>query len=93
MLSHDGSRLRVAGALTMETVPAMLERSSTQLVGTDRIDLSAVTDVDSAAVALVLAWQREARQRGAALAIEGAPAAFHNLARLYGVTEYIAPPS
>ncbi|WP_085318093.1 STAS domain-containing protein [Derxia lacustris] len=55
--------------------------------GETRIDLSAATDVDSSAVALLLAWRRSAGAR--ALAFEGASPALAELAKLYGVDELI----
>ncbi len=48
-------------------------------------DLSAVTEVDSAAVALLLEWQRQAVARGGRLALSGVPADIASLAKLYGV--------
>jgi phospholipid transport system transporter-binding protein len=48
-------------------------------------DLSAVTEVDSAAVALLLEWQRQAIARGDRLRLAGVPADIASLARLYGV--------
>lgn len=52
-------------------------------------DLSAVRQVDSSAVALLLAWQREAQARGTRLSLHGWPAALKSLATLYGVDELI----
>ncbi len=48
-------------------------------------DLAAVAEVDSAAVALLLEWQRQAIARGGRLALTGVPADVVSLARLYGV--------
>jgi len=53
--------------------------------GEFEFDLSAVTEVDSAAVALLLEWQRQAVARGRRLALRGVPADVVSLARLYGV--------
>ena len=53
--------------------------------GDCEFDLSAVTSVDSAAVALLLDWQRQAQARGATLVLRGVPAAITSLAKLYGV--------
>jgi phospholipid transport system transporter-binding protein len=57
--------------------------------GDAEFDFSAVRQVDSSAVALLLAWQREAYARGARLALRGVPAAMKSLAKLYGVDELI----
>ena len=48
-------------------------------------DLAAVSEVDSAAVALLLAWQRQAIAQGGRLALSNVPAGIASLARLYGV--------
>jgi phospholipid transport system transporter-binding protein len=48
-------------------------------------DLSAVAEVDSAAVALLLEWQRQAVARGGRLVLSAVPADIDSLARLYGV--------
>ena len=48
-------------------------------------DLSAVAEVDTAAIALLLEWQRQAIARGGRLALSGVPADVVSLARLYGV--------
>lgn len=52
-------------------------------------DLSAVRQVDSSAVALLLAWQREAQARGTQVTFSGLPAALRSLATLYGVDPLI----
>ncbi|ABF10126.1 phospholipid transport system transporter-binding protein [Cupriavidus metallidurans] len=49
------------------------------------VDCSALQQVDSAAVAVLLAWQRVASRRGQTLALSGVPAQLRSLASLYGV--------
>ncbi|MEN7528963.1 STAS domain-containing protein [Cupriavidus sp. 2SB] len=49
------------------------------------VDCSALTHVDSSAVAVLLAWQRAAEQRGQTLALQGVPPQLQSLASLYGV--------
>ena len=53
--------------------------------GDAAFDLSAVRTCDSSAVAVVLAWQREAQARGAQLTLSGLPAGLASLATVYGV--------
>lgn len=53
--------------------------------GDSTFDLSAVLTCDSSAVAVVLAWQREAQARGAQLRLSGLPAGLASLATVYGV--------
>jgi len=48
-------------------------------------DLGSVTEVDTAAIALLLEWQRQAIAQGGRLALSSVPADIASLARLYGV--------
>ena len=52
-------------------------------------DLSAVTEIDTAAIALLLDWQRQALARGSRLRLSGVPAGIASLAKLYGVDELL----
>ncbi len=52
-------------------------------------DLSRVDALDSAAVVILLAWQRAARARNASLDFHNPPAALSSLAELYGVAELL----
>lgn len=56
---------------------------------TIEIDLSAVTDVDSAALALLLEWQRRLGARGANMVLAGIPAGLAALIRLYGLEDIL----
>jgi phospholipid transport system transporter-binding protein len=57
--------------------------------GDATFDLSAVLTCDSSAVAVVLAWQREAQARGAQLRLSGLPAGLASLATVYGVASLL----
>ena len=76
----EGSILFVTGPLTMETVPAVVEAGAAAIREVRTIDLSDVTDVDSAAVALLLEWVKHGDR---SLIIRGAPAPLRTLAALY----------
>lgn len=52
--------------------------------GVRRFDLSALNDLDSSAVAVLLSWRRAAREQ--ALEFVGAQPSLLQLAELYGVT-------
>ncbi|WP_293777698.1 STAS domain-containing protein [uncultured Oxalicibacterium sp.] len=49
------------------------------------VDLGGVTAVDSSAVAVLLAWQRAAKERGAMLALHNMPSSLDSLLALYDV--------
>ena len=53
------------------------------------VDLGEVTDLDSSLLALLLAWTREAKARGATLTFSRLPPDLGTLAQLYGVAELL----
>jgi len=57
--------------------------------GTNQINLAMITATDSAAVAILLAWQRAALARGTSIVFHNAPTALRSLATLYGVAELL----
>ena len=73
--------------VTMAEARATLARLSPLLAAADApvIDASALRELDSAAVALLLDCQRKAQARGQVLQVTGAPAKLSQLAKLYGV--------
>lgn len=50
------------------------------------LDLSAVTDIDSSGVQLLLATRRSVAERGAALTLEGVPPAVADALAVFGLT-------
>ncbi len=89
MLRRDNNRLFLEGAVTAGTVPALLDAGAAQLRDVEVVDFAAVTEVDSAALALALAWLRAASASGRTLRFANLPPAMANLARLYGVDELL----
>ena len=90
MITREGDRLRLEGAVTIGTVAAILTQVRALLLpGVAVLDFKGVTEVDSAAVALALECMREARQRSLGLSLANLPAAMLHLAELYAVTELL----
>ncbi|MCL2656779.1 MAG: STAS domain-containing protein [Betaproteobacteria bacterium] len=94
MIREEGERLVVEGPITMETAAGLLEVGRTLCGGGKEmsgreIDLSGVTAVDSAALALVLAWMRATQRCGRPLRLAGAPEQLRSLADLYGLGEIL----
>ena len=58
--------------------------------GEHECDLSKLEQVDSASVAVLLAWQKAARQNKLHLRIINTPESLISLASLYGVSELLA---
>jgi phospholipid transport system transporter-binding protein len=87
----DGERWAPAGSLTMDSVATVLAASAeVPLPPSGVIDLARVEWVDSACVALLLAWSRRASVEGKPLAFAHLPASLASLAQLYGVEDILA---
>jgi phospholipid transport system transporter-binding protein len=92
VIRREGTTLIVEGPVTLYTASALFEAAEPEFAqGVVAVDFRAVTEVDSAAVALALDWCRQAQRRNAALKLENLPAAMENLARLYGVSDLLRP--
>ncbi len=90
MPRREGNRLLLDGELTADTVPRVLADAAVQdRAAVEVVDLAGVTEVDSAAVALAIAWLREARAGGRTMRFENLPPAMAKLARLYAVADLI----
>jgi len=82
--------MMVQGSLNIATVPALFETGLQQLSGDDfQVDFSGADSVDSAAVSLLLGWNRAARNSHHELRVKGLPEDLLSLARLYGVAEFL----
>jgi len=74
------------GALTMHRAAAVLEEGRRMVqAGPVVVDLAAVNNADSAALALILDWLRAARRMGHSIALRNLPAGLASLAALYDV--------
>jgi phospholipid transport system transporter-binding protein len=86
----DGERWALAGPLTMDSVAAVLAASTeAALPASGVIDLERIEVVDSAGVALLLAWKRRAEAERKPLAFAHLPPSLASLAQLYGVEELL----
>jgi phospholipid transport system transporter-binding protein len=81
-----GDAWSISGALTIDSAARVLAASrAAPLPPSGRVALGDVRPVDSAAVALLLAWKRRAAAEGRTLAFTGIPPSLQALAALYGV--------
>jgi len=90
VISRDGDRFQVSGRLTIDVVTALYNsglppKGKSALV----VDLGKVEAVDSAAVSLLLSWQRRAQRDRVSLCFSNVPDNLMSLARMYGVAELI----
>ena len=89
-IEFSGGRLRVRGPLTLTSVEPILRDASRLVDGPEiSVDLSAVTEADSSAVGLLLAWVREAAASGRRVRFENLPPNLKSLISLYDVGEFI----
>jgi len=85
--------LALSGELSFARVPAALEaarRALPQSSGPVELDLSGVTRVDSAGLALLLELARAARAQGRELRCTHAPEQLRRLAEFFGLSPLLA---
>ncbi len=88
---HGEGRYVLAGELSWQTVPALLRRAELRFEPQAElvIDLAQVERSDSAGLALLTEWLRQARRRGARLRFVGLPEQMRSLARVSGVLDIL----
>ena len=80
----------LSGAVTLANVAQVLDEGRRHVEeGVRTVDLGEVTELDSALLALLLAWLREAKGRGHALEFARVPESLRTIAGLYGVDELL----
>ena len=90
MIRREGDRMVVSGALTLATVAAALREGRAAIgEGARSVDLGEVGELDSSALALLLAWLREAKQQKHDLSFTNLPQGLTTIARLYGVADLL----
>ncbi len=92
-IERDNGNWKLSGPLTLEAAGKLLQESEDWLAGATAegltVDLAGVTEVDSAAVALLLEWQRASVQRGSRLKIRSAPDRLRAIARISSLEELL----
>ena len=90
MIRREGDRMLVSGALTLANVAAALGEGNAAIAeGVRSVDLGEVGELDSSALALLLAWLREAKRSNRGLEFTNLPQGLTTIARLYGVAELL----
>lgn len=90
MIQLDGAQARVSGLMTIAAASELLVAGREAIVGAadgaaQTFDLSAVTEVDSAGLAVMFAWLREAKSRNVELTFCNLPKSLNSLAAVYDV--------
>lgn len=95
-VNADGT-IAVIGELSHQSVPALLKKSNSILFenksgnnGALAIDLNAVTRSDSAGVALLIEWIRQARKSNKGIRFKNIPKQMHEIAVVSGVDKMLA---
>jgi len=89
-ISLQNNQWCVAGEILMDNANAVLvESNALQITDDLQIDFSAVTDVDTAALSLLIEWQRRALAANKKVVFTQLPDSLVSLATLYGVAEFI----
>ncbi|MDR1424147.1 MAG: STAS domain-containing protein [Azoarcus sp.] len=83
MAPGETATVKLEGALTMRTAAAIFARPLP--AGDWTFDCGGLGEIDSSALALLLAWLRRAKARGTKVELRALPEALLALARLYGV--------
>jgi phospholipid transport system transporter-binding protein len=90
VIRREGERMMVSGGVTLGNVATLLEEGRRHIAeGVRTVDLGEVTEMDSALLALLLAWLRDAKARSRSLNFARLPQSLQTIAHLYGVDELI----
>ena len=80
------SRFETAATLTHDSAKSALNAGLSRIAaGATEVDCAPLKQFDSSALAVLIAWQRAANARGAALAVVNLPSGLASLAQAYGV--------
>ena len=91
MIRREGERMVVSGALTLASVSADLAQGKAAIAeGVRSVDLAEAGELDSSALALLLAWLREAKRLNRELEFTNLPQGLTTIARLYGVADLLS---
>jgi phospholipid transport system transporter-binding protein len=91
VIRREGRRITLSGPVTLANAARVLEEGRQHFAeGVRTVDLGEVTELDSALLALALAWLRDARQGKRELSLANVPEALRTLSKLYGVEDLLA---
>jgi len=81
----------VSGDLGLETAATVLASGESAFAGVPRavVDLSGVTDADSAGLAVIIEWTKGAYRAGRSIEFHGLPPRLAELARIGGVADLL----
>lgn len=90
-ITQNGSRWDVTGDILMDNANTLLKLSKGLALSEQTVvDFAKVVEVDTAAVSLILEWQRRAAAEGKQVSFEHLPKSLNSLTALYGVDDMIS---
>lgn len=90
-LTLQDNQWHVSGPILMDNANTVLAESEGLTIADNlQINLSKVTDVDTAALSLLMEWQRRVQASGKQVNFIHLPESLMSLAKLYGVADYIS---
>jgi phospholipid transport system transporter-binding protein len=85
---RDGVMYRIEGPVTMASAESLVQEGRRLFEGSEvTVDLGGVSEADSAALSVLLQWERDAADKGRRMLFTNLPAGLQSLATLYGVNE------
>ncbi|MEL4016266.1 lipid asymmetry maintenance protein MlaB [Dryocola clanedunensis] len=89
--TREGSTLRLAGELDSETVQTLWADRHKVMGGVQSLDLSDLSRVDTAGVALLIHLIAQARRQGNEVTLHGASDKLQTLVQLYNLPQGLLP--
>lgn len=89
-LVEAGNGFKLEGELSFATVPSLVDAGEVRGGQPLELDLSGVNRADSAGLALLVHWQRQAKAAGGEIRFHNAPAQMLAMAKLSGVDELLS---
>jgi ABC-type transporter Mla MlaB component len=91
VIRREGRRITLSGPVTLANAARVLEEGRQHFAeGVRTVDMGEVTELDSALLALALAWLRDARESKRELSFTNVPEAMQTLSQLYGVENLLS---
>ena len=89
-IEQHGKTWRIAGDVLMDNANFILQQSRALSMGDEfLVDFSAVNKVDTAALSLMMEWQRRAATSSSRVGFANLPVNLTRLVSLYGLTDFV----
>ncbi len=89
-IEQHGKTWRIAGDVLMDNANLILQESQALAMGDEfLVDFSAVSKVDTAALSLMMEWQRRALAASSRVSFANLPLNLSRLVSVYGLTDFM----